>query len=124
MKILLDTDKKKRRDGQKQLKPFHSQTVPAYGLLPPAGCRTAAQPPDLYQHGQIQKRTNQCEADHWYTNPVRVEAVQSCPDSGANRQRADTDQKAQAAHGSKERTDALQNGEKETRPCNQHSRTG
>lgn len=124
MEILLDTNQNERREGKKQLQAFHSQTVPAYGRLPPLGCRAAAQPPDLYQHGEIQERADQCKANHRYADPVRMEAVQSCSGSGADRQRTDTDQKTQAAYRYKNRTDALQNSENETRPGQHRPRTG
>src|SRR5271170_6017425 len=118
MQIFLNRDKRHCSDGQSKLDSLHLNFARAQGHLPPSRCRTVTQSANLHKDRQIQQCTEKCKPDHRYPNPVRMEPIQRCADSGRYCKRANPNHQTETVESGKKGANTLQQGEEETRPGN------
>src|SRR5271163_492685 len=116
MQIFLNRDKRHCSDGQSKLESLHLNFARAQRHLPPSRCRTDTQSANLHKDRQIQQCTDKCKPNHRYPNPVSMEPIQRCADSGRYCKRANPNHKTETVEGGKKGANTLQQGEEETRP--------
>lgn len=98
------------------MKGFAAALAGSERLLPPGGGRTTAEPADLPESEQVEKRAEKRKEHHGDADGGNVETLRESPGGGSKHHGADADEQPNAMESDEGAANALDKGEEETGP--------